>query len=233
MDRPFSNLWRSARVAAAATAAAMVGFLAPQAEAQIGVDRPGRLALVLSGGGAAGAAHVGVIRALEEVGLRPDCVAGTSMGAIVGGLYASGMGVEEMENVVSAIDWLAILDDTADRGLIHPMRRRARTDPRVLLNNLPVGADEGGVRTDAGLIDGNRLLLILRELTLDTAGVRNFDNLDLPFRAVATNLATGEAVEIGEGDLAVALRASMSLPGLFPPIVLEEQVLVDGGVANN
>ena len=233
MDRPFSSLWRSVRGAVAVAATAFAVGLAPQAEAQIGVDRPGRIALVLSGGGAAGAAHVGVIRALEEVGLRPDCVAGTSMGAIVGGLYASGMSVPEMESVVSAIDWLAILDDTSDRGLIHPMRRRARTDPRALLNTLPIGADEGSVRTDAGLVDGNRLLLILRELTLDTAGVQNFDKLDLPFRAVATDLATGEAVEIGEGDLAVALRASMSLPGLFPPVVRDEQVLVDGGVANN
>ena len=232
MGRASSSFWRTARAAMAAAALA-AGFAAGPAQAQIGVDRPGRIALVLSGGGAAGAAHVGVIRALEEVGLRPDCVAGTSMGAIVGGLYASGKSVQEMEQIVSDIDWFAILDDTADRGLLHPMRRRPRNDPRAFLNTLPVGADEGSVRTDAGLVDGNRLLLILRELTLDTAGVRNFDRFDLPFRAVATDLATGDAVELKEGDLAVALRASMSLPGLFPPIVQDDMVLVDGGVANN
>ncbi|MEL6264919.1 MAG: patatin-like phospholipase family protein [Pseudomonadota bacterium] len=192
-----------------------------------------RIGLVLGGGGAAGVAHVGVIQALEARGIRPDVVAGTSMGAIVGGLYASGLDPVELERAVTAIDWSTILNDQSDRQLLHPMRRDSRIDPLSVQTELPVGIGEGGVQVDAGLVDAVKLTLELRRLAARAEGVSDFDDLAIPFRAVATDLVSGEAVVLGEGDLATALRASMSIPALFPPVEIGERLLVDGGVVNN
>ncbi|MEL6980513.1 MAG: patatin-like phospholipase family protein, partial [Pseudomonadota bacterium] len=219
-------------VAFGAAAAAAPDSAAAQSAAS---PAGGRLALVLSGGGAAGAAHVGVLRALEEAGLRPDCVAGTSMGSIVGGLYAMGMTPDQLEVAVEETDWLAILDDQPERAETHPLRRRSRLDPTVVLGRLPLraGGDNGGVTWDGGLVDASKLQLQLRALALPASGVTDFDDLDIPFRAVATDLAKGTSVVLGEGDLATAMRASMSIPGLFAPVEIDGRVLVDGGVDNN
>lgn len=196
--------------------------------------RKGRLALVLSGGGAAGAAHVGVIRALEESGLRPDCIAGASMGAIVGGLYAAGLGPDQLAEAVETTDWFSILDDRPRREQVHPLRRRSRLNKEVPLGRLPIGASkDGAARFDGGLVDAANLQLRLRELLLPAAGITDFDDFSIPFRATATDLATGQSVVMESGDLATALRASMSIPGVFAPVKIDGRVLVDGGVANN
>jgi len=203
----------------------------PLASAE-GVDRP-RIGLVLGGGGAAGVAHVGVVRALEELGIRPDVVAGTSMGAIVGGLYAAGLTPDELEAAVTTIDWSSIFNDKSDRQLLHPLRRDSRLDPFSVQADLPVGVGPGGIQVDAGLIDAVKLNLTLRRLAARGQGVDDFDDLAIPFRAVATDIVTGEAVVLGEGDLATAIRASMSIPALFPPVEIDGRLLVDGGVVNN
>lgn len=230
------------RIALRASIAALTGVLLGPSDSLRAAEtggqehRTGRVALVLSGGGAAGAAHVGVLRALEESGLRPDCVAGASMGSIVGGLYAMGMTPDQLEVAVEETDWLAILDDQPDRTQTHPLRRRSRLDPTVVLGRLPLragGDNGGGVTWDGGLVDASKLQLQLRELALPANGVTDFDDLDIPFRAVATNLATGSTEVLGEGDLATAMRASMSIPGLFAPVEIDGRVLVDGGVDNN
>lgn len=202
--------------------------LSPLARAE---ERP--LALALSGGGAAGLAHVGVIRELEARGIRPDCVAGTSMGAIVGGLYAAGYSAAELERLVVELDWLGLLNDNADRSQQHPARRRSRSDPLDFMAELPLRAGKDGVKFDGGLIDAARLSIKLRELTSAVAGIEDFDALPIPFRAVATDLSTGEAVVLDRGDLGTALRASMSIPGLFPAVSHEGRLLVDGGVVDN
>ena len=110
----------------------------------LATERP-RIGLVLGGGGAAGVAHVGVIQALEDIGIRPDVVTGTSMGAIVGGLYAAGLNPVELENAVTAIDWSSILNDKSDRQLLHPLRRDSRLDPFSVQTELPIGIGAGGV----------------------------------------------------------------------------------------
>lgn len=195
-------------------------------------DRP-RIGLALGGGGAAGFAHVGVIQELERLGIRPDCVTGTSMGAIVAGVYADGYTGEELERVVGTIDWQSILNDSDDRSIIHPARRDSRLDAFSVQADLPIGLDSTGIRTAGGLVDGVKLSLILRDLVGRSAGVSDFDALPIPFRAVAADLISGEAVILDSGDLAQALRASMSLPALFPPVEIDGKVLVDGGVVNN
>lgn len=206
-------------------------FMAASAVAQP-ETRP-KIALVLSGGGAAGVAHVGVIKELERLGIRPDIVTGTSMGAVVGGLYASGFTPEDLERAVTEVDWTRILDDASERDLIQPQRRDDRLDPLSIQTDLPVTIGPSGVQAAAGLVDGVKLTLILRQLTVHADGVTDFDALPIRFRAVATDLVTAQPVVLGDGDLGDAMRASMSIPGLFPPVKRDGQVLVDGGVTNN
>ncbi|MEM9059155.1 MAG: patatin-like phospholipase family protein [Pseudomonadota bacterium] len=195
-------------------------------------DKP-RIGLVLGGGGAAGVAHVGVIRELEKLGIRPDVVTGTSMGAIIGGLYAAGYTPKDLERVALEIDWSSILNDSADRRLEHPLRRDSRLEPLSVQADLPLGVGAGGVQVDAGLVDGVKLTAILAQLTTRVNQIESFDNLPIPFRAVATDLTTGQPVVLSQGPLVNSLRASMSIPALFPPVEINGRLLVDGGVSNN
>ena len=191
-------------------------------------DRP-RVGLVLGGGGARGFAHVAVLRELERLKVPVDCIAGTSMGAIVGGLYASGMDADALEREMRALDWAAVFRDRTDR----PDRsfRRKRDDDLALLPAKP-GIGNSGIKLPAGVLSGERVMLLLERLTQPVGFSRDFDQLPIPFRAVATDLNTGQAVVIGGGNLAQAMRASLSIPGAFKPVVIGERVLVDGGLAN-
>lgn len=227
MVRPFAFAAALASLLAACLAASVAPAQQP------GQQPAPRIGLVLAGGGAAGVAHVGVIRALEARGLRPDIVVGASMGAIVGGLYAAGYTPDDLEAVVQDVDWPSILNDLADRSFVHPMRRDSRIDLNDVSTDLPLGVGAGGIAVAGGLVDGIRLSLILRQLAAPALGTEDFDDLPIPFRAVATDLATGRPVALEGGDLALALRASMSIPALFPPVRIGDRFLVDGGVSNN
>ena len=195
-------------------------------------DTP-RIGLVLGGGGAAGVAHVGVIRELERLGIRPDVITGTSMGAIIGGLYAAGYTPDDLERVALEIEWDSILNDSSNRLLEHPLRRDSRLEALSVQADLPLGVGATGVELNAGLVDGVKLTAILGQLTAQANEIENFDNLPIPFRAVATDLATGQPVMLDRGPLVDALRASMSIPALFPPVERDGRLLVDGGVSNN
>lgn len=192
-------------------------------------ERP-RIGLVLSGGGARGAAHVGVLKVLERLHVPVDYIAGTSMGAIIGGLYASGMSPEEIERALAGIDWNDILKDNTSRSLLSFRRKR---DQDQFLTRSAVGVRNRQVRLPMGLIQGQKLLLKLKELTRPVAGVKKFDNLPIPFRAVATDIGTGREVVLGKGDLAVAMRASAAIPSVFAPVRMGRLLLVDGGVTDN
>lgn len=194
-----------------------------------GADRP-RIGLALSGGGARGAAHIGVLQVLEEMRIPVDFVAGTSMGSIVGGLYASGMTPEEIEHTLKTMDWAHIFDDRPPRET--RSFRRKRDDDSYLIDAKP-GFRDGQLEFPLGAIQGQKFDLALRELTLWASSIRDFDRLPIPFRAVATDIANGEAVVIGGGDLAQAMRASMAVPGAFAPTRIDGRLLVDGGLANN
>ncbi|MFK8051722.1 MAG: patatin-like phospholipase family protein [Woeseiaceae bacterium] len=192
-------------------------------------ERP-RIALVLSGGGARGAAHVGVIRRLEELRVPVDWVVGTSMGAVVGGLYASGLNADELEQVIRDIDWLDAFNDSPPRTDLTYRRKRDDDD---FLVNFELGVRDGKVRLPKGLIQAQKLALYLREFSLAASSTKDFDNLPTPFRAVAADIVTGETVVLADGDLALAMRASMSAPGVFAPAVVQGRTLVDGGIAMN
>jgi NTE family protein len=189
-----------------------------------------RICLVLSGGGARGIAHVGVLRALEDMHIPIDCIAGTSMGAVIGGLYASGMTASQIDETIRSVDWQEAFHDSPPR---RDLTFRRKQDDRNFLVRLPLGLKHGHVLLPKGFIQGQKLEQTLRQLTLPFSNSTDFDQLPTPFRAVATDLVTGAAVLLDKGDLAIALRASMSAPGVFAPVEFQGKLLVDGGLAEN
>lgn len=191
---------------------------------------PPRVGLVLGGGGARGAAHIGVLKELERLRVPVDAIAGTSMGAIIGGLYASGMSASELEALVASIDWAEALSDEPAREDLS--FRRKQDDAQVPID-LELGLRGTSLVLPKGAIQGQKLDLLLRELTLRVSHVRNFDQLAIPFRAIASDIESGEAFIMGEGDLATSIRASMSVPAVFAPVRIGERLLVDGGLVGN
>lgn len=213
-------------------AAALLGAWAATAGAQpaAAMAEPPCVGLVLGGGGARGIAHVGVLKVLERERIPVCAIAGTSMGAIVGGLYAAGYDAEELERLLSSIDWADMFVDSPPRAQL-PMERK-QEDFRHLLD-LEIGYRDGRLSVPAGLVRGQKLMLLLRRLTLSTWRAEDFDDLPIRFRAVAADIVTGRKRVFADGDLAVAIRASMSVPGAFAPVRVGEQLLVDGGMAEN
>jgi NTE family protein len=189
-----------------------------------------RIGLVLSGGGARGTAHIGVLKVLEEMRVPIDAIAGTSMGAVVGGLYAAGNPAAEIEEIMTSIDWQDAFRDRPSRADLAFRRKQDDVDFPV---RLPLGLKGGKFLLPKGLLQGQKLHQMLRTQTLAVAHVQQFDNLPIPFRAVATDIETGETVLLDHGDLATALRASMSAPAVFAPVEVDGRLLVDGGITDN
>src|ERR1700716_3753344 len=189
-----------------------------------------RICLVLSGGGARGMAHIGVLKILEELKIPLDCIAGTSMGAIVGGLYASGMTALEIDAAMRSLDWQEGFRDAPPR---RGLAVRRKQDDRNFLVRLPLGLKHRTILLPKGFIQGQKLQETLRQLTLPFSSSTDFDLLPTPFRAVATDLETGDVVVMDKGDLAIAMRASMSAPGVFAPVESNGRLLVDGVLAEN
>ncbi|XOV87135.1 MAG: patatin-like phospholipase family protein [Pseudomonadota bacterium] len=189
-----------------------------------------RIGLVLSGGGARGLAHIGVIRALEEQNIKVHAIAGTSMGAIVGALYASGKTVDELEEIARTMDWSQAFSDLPPRDRLS-FRRKQDTRGNVATAGLTLNG--GIVSLPKGVVQGQNLQLMLQQQFVHVSDINDFDRLGIPFRAVASDLVTGEAVVFRRGSLATAVRASMSIPGLFAPVEIDGKMLVDGGIANN
>jgi NTE family protein len=186
-----------------------------------------RVAVVLSGGSALGLAHVGVLKVIEQAGIPIDMIVGTSMGAIVGGLYAVGYTPEQLDAIVKKLDWAnALSEQKSSLGDHYNLEKRQRFP-------FWVGFDRGGIALGAGLLEGQNVLALFTELTLHDLSVRDFDTLPVPYRAVATDIMTGEKIVISRGSIADAMRASMSLPGIFRPYALDGRRLVDGGIADN
>jgi NTE family protein len=193
------------------------------------LERP-RIGLALSGGGARGAAHVGVLRVLEELRIPVDYIAGTSMGSIIGGLYASGMTPDQIETALKDMDWDNVFSDRPPR-IDRPFRRK-RDDDLYLVKVRP-GFNDGKLTFPSGAIQGQKFDLALRQLVRHVSNVSDFDELAIPFRTVATDIGTGKPVVLGSGDLAMAMRASMAVPGAFAATEIDGRLLVDGGITNN
>ena len=193
------------------------------------IQRP-KIGLVLSGGGARGFAHVGALKVLEENKVPIDYIVGTSMGSIIAGLYAIGLTPEEIEAGVREIAWDQVFDDFANREY---KSFRRKQDDFDFFNLQRIGITEEGLQIRPGLIEGQQIELALDRLAYPGFHITDFDKLKIPYRAIATDIATGEPVIIKSGNLARAMRASMSIPGALPPIMIDDTLLVDGGIANN
>jgi NTE family protein len=209
--------------------AAGVGGASVQDAPASAVPRP-RVGLVLSGGGARGLTHVGVLKALEAQRVPVDLVVGTSMGAIIGGLYASGMGAEQIERELTLVRWDEVFAARVGR---RDLSQRRKEQDYELSAALEFGLRDGELKLPQAAVSGAGLEALLRRYTLPVRHVQRFDALPLPFRAVATDMETGAPVILAEGDLAQALRSSMSVPGVFAPIERDGRVLGDGGLVDN
>ncbi len=218
LRRPLSHLGLAALLAAAPVASQ---------------ERP-RIGLVLSGGGARGAAHAGVLQVMEELRVPVDCVVGTSMGSIVGGLYAYGYSPRELERMLtregSDRDWDYLLSDGDGRKALDYRRKE---ESRGIVGANRFGVDGWKIGLPKGWIQGQNLETELRFLTTAAHDLDTFDELPLPFRCVAVALGTGAQVVLGDGNLAMAMRASMSVPGVFAPARIGGRELLDGGLTNN
>src|SRR5436190_5637240 len=197
--------------------------------ASIAGARP-KIGLALGGGGARGCAHVGILRVLEELHIPVDYIAGTSIGAVVGGLYASGLTPDQIDRALSDTDWRDALNDrTAYKDLAY----RRKEDEVRYLTALEAGLRGGHFVLPSGLRSGQKVRFLLQSYLIPVATVRDFSKLPIPFKAVAADIETGDAVVLDHGELADAIRASMSIPGVFSPMEIEGKVLVDGGIADN
>lgn len=190
-----------------------------------------KVGLVLSGGAARGLAHIGVLKALEEQGVQVDAIAGTSMGAVIGSLYASGYSIAELEEVALTMDWQQVLSDAPPRPDV-PFRRK-QDDRDFLIKQRLSFRDDGSLGLPLGVIQGQNLALLLERLLVRSSDIRDFDRLPIPFRAVATDIANDEKVIFSSGHLPQVIRASMSIPAVFAPVELDGRLLVDGGMVDN
>jgi len=225
----------SKRIALAAWACAsllmVLGKPAPAEDTVvISHDKRPRVGLVLAGGGAKGGAHVGVLKVLEELHVPIDCIAGTSMGALVGAGYASGIPASELEKFLVGIEWGKVVGGQGRREL-EPIEQKR--DGATYSNSLELGLGSEGLIVPGGLVNTASIEDLLRSFVANARLETSFDRLPIPYRAVATDMISGQMVVLHDGDLATAMRASMAIPGAFAPVVTEQYVLSDGGLVRN
>lgn len=192
-------------------------------------ERP-KVALVLSGGGARGAAHIGVLRVLEKAGVPIDMVVGASYGALVGGLYAVGYSADDVARIVTAMDWSDLTDDRPDRRLLNAAHKKGRDRSLIAVH-----LEDFSPQLPQGIFTGQKIQQILDLLTTPATyeAENDFDRLPIPLRTVATDVLTGQTHIFRSGIVSRAIRASIAVPGLFTPVETEQTLLVDGGIANN
>jgi NTE family protein len=230
------GIFHAARMLAVAVLAAAFALAAgaqspsPSAAPDAASKPRPKIGLVLSGGGARGITHIGVLKVLEQLRIPVDYIAATSMGAVVGGLYASGMAPAEMEKQINAVSWPTLLSDSPARRDVG--FRVKEEDARFPLG-FELGYRDGEFRAFKGALSGSNLELFLHELTRSVDNVATFDQLPIPFRAIATDMVTGREVVFDRGPVYQAMRASMSVPGMFTPAEIDGRILGDGGLVNN
>ena len=222
--RPVARAWYPCLVAVLAALVASGAGAQDKAPGK----RP-RVGLVLAGGGARGGAHIGVLKVLEEMHIPVDCIAGTSMGALVGGGYASGMPASDIEQFVNNVNWKMVVGGAGNRPLQSPEQKRFDD----ATGSVEVGLKGARIVPRSGLISTSSIEDMLRSYVARARSVADFNKLPIPYRAVATDMLTGNMVVLDHGDIATAMRASMAIPGAFAPVVTDEYVLSDGFVVRN
>ena len=187
-----------------------------------------KIGLTLSGGGAKGLAHIGILEAIDSAGLRIDCITGTSMGSIVGSLYAAGYSGRDIEKIARELDWNVLFSG-------RPSMRTVNIDEKTEFDNyaIEIPVQKGKLKIRGGIIEGQEIWLKFQELFLPIYDIKDFSRFSIPFRCVATDIATGKAVVLDQGELVTAIRASMAIPSVFTPIDYKDTKLVDGGIVRN
>ena len=204
-------------------------FLPYLLQGQPGSEGRPKIGYVLSGGGAKGMAHVGVLKVLEEVGLQPDYITGTSMGSIVGGLYSIGYSAGEISTMIEKIDWGTVLTNEIPSSQVYI---RSKHDYNRFMLQMPVYGNKPEL--PSGLIEGQKLSQLFSELTWRQAGITDFTDFPVPYACIGTDLLRGDMVVMNSGDLSSAMRASMAIPSVFTPVKRDtSHILVDGGVLRN
>src|SRR6476620_3733191 len=199
------------------------------APAVVQAPKRASIGLALEGGGALGLAHIGVLRWFEDHHIPVDYIAGTSMGGLVGGLYATGRSPRELEQIVAAQSWDIIIGgQTPYEDLSYRRKEDFRDYPTFIQLGL-----KKGLSLPAGLNAGHQISLLIDRETLPYAELKSFDDLPIPYRCVATDLVSGKEVVFSDGSLPLAMRATMSIPGWFNPVRRDNQVLVDGALVGN
>ena len=213
-------------------AMALPGFAVAQTQAAAAFTTNGRprIGLVLSGGGAKGFAHIGVIEELERRHIPVDVISGTSMGAVVGSMYAIGNDAGQIKAIASGIDWVSVFNDSIDRNDLSFRRKR---EVRDILLDARLGLVDGKPALPKGVLGGQRLFATVQEILAPWRATEDFNRLPIPFRAVAADIVTGNHVVMGNGNLSTAVFASMSIPAGFPPVKRDGLLLVDGMIADN
>lgn len=209
---------------------ASAGFALAVASTMAGAADYPRVGLVLGGGGARGAAHIGILEVLKEHNVPIACVSGTSMGGLVSGAFAAGLTPEEMLTALDAANWRDMFIDKPEASQISA---RNKTVARVYLPGSEAGLTEDGLRGIPGIVDGQKIKLFFNRLVGSQYGERTIESLGIPTAIIATDLLSGEKVVFREGSLTTAMRASMSVPGVLTPVRYGERVLVDGGLVDN
>ena len=201
---------------------AMLFFLSPAS------GQRKKVGVVLMGGGAKGFAHVGALKVLEEAGIPIDYIAGTSMGAIVGGLYSIGYDSRTLDSLIHKQDWMHLLTDDVYRyNLTGAEREKAQT------YIVSINYAKQGIKLPSGIVDGQNILNLLLDLTTGYHDELNFRKLPIPFSCVAADVKSGKEVVLNSGSLPIAMRSSMAIPGFFSPVKLDSMLLIDGGILNN
>jgi len=203
-------------------------FLLISAMTLYGIENRPKIGLALSGGGAMGFAHVAALQVIDSLGIPIDMIAGTSMGGLVGGLYAIGYSSDQLEDLSRNIDWLDLLRDMSPRQEL-PYLLRQHTEKY----QLQLGIEDLRPQFSSGLIQGQKIGLLLNEMTLKYSRIRDFDQLPIPYRCTAVDVKKGDLHILKDGNLAKAMRATMSIPTVFAPVEWDSLLLVDGGALNN
>ncbi|KHT65135.1 phospholipase [Photobacterium gaetbulicola] len=208
---------------------ALVGVISGTSSAAA-ETRP-QIGLVLSGGGAKGAAHIGVLSVLEENRIPVDVITGTSMGAYVGGMYAMGLSAQEVRYKTMDADWQSGYEDRVGRNDLE-LRRKQQNDNYQIYTDIGIDL-KGNYQSKPGAFQGQGMATLLGNLTDNLPALESFDELAVPYRAVATDIVTVQPVVLERGHLATAMQASMTVPGALQPVRIGNQILVDGGIVNN
>lgn len=220
--------------------ALLMPMLSAQAQRKISIQAPRpKVGVVLGGGGAKGAAHIGILKYLEEMEIPVDYVAGTSMGSIMAGLYAMGYEPDELADLIANMNWNEYIGNKIDRNMMSEEMRKRRTTTVInvpfSLASLVQKEAEGNIMSElpSAYVNNSSLINLFNDLCVGYQEEMDFNDLPIPFACVATDLVTGDEVVIRSGNVSTAIRASMAIPGVFSPVVIDGRVLVDGGLVNN